>query len=60
MAFEGDGVGGMIESILELKFHVTDLMIWGIIVFGGIILISIQQLLTKFVMERIVKNNARY
>jgi hypothetical protein len=60
MAFEGDGVGGMIESILELKFHVTDLMIWGIIVFGGILLISIQQLLTKFVMERIVKNNARY
>lgn len=60
MAFEGDGVGGMIESILGLKFHVTDLIIWGIIVFGGIILISIQQLLTKFVMERIVKNNARY
>lgn len=58
MAFEGDGVGGMIEHILGLTFHVTDLMIWGIIVFGGITLISVQILLTRFVMERTIKNNA--
>ena len=59
MAFEGDGVGGMIESIFGLNFHVTDLMIWGIIVFGGITLITIQIFLTRFAMERTIKNNAR-
>jgi hypothetical protein len=54
MAFEGDGVGGMIENILGLNFQVTDLMIWGIIIVGGISLIAVQMLLTRFTMERTI------
>jgi len=58
MAFEGDGVGGMIESIFGLNFQVTDLMIWGIIIFGGISLIAVQMLLTRFAMERTINKHA--
>jgi hypothetical protein len=60
LAFEGDGVGGMLEHIFDLNFHVTNLMIWCIIVFGGIILILVQILLTKFTMERTIKNNTLF
>jgi len=58
MAFEGDGVGGMIENILGLNFQVTDLMILGIIIVGGISLIAVQMLLTRFAMERTIKKHA--
>ena len=51
MAFEGHGVGGMIESILRLDFKVTNLMIWGIIIVGGITLIFVQIFLTKLAMK---------
>ena len=57
MAFEGSGVGGMIESILGLDFKVTNLMIWGIIIVGGIILIFVQIFLTKFAMEKTIEND---
>lgn len=58
MAFEGDGVGGMIESMLGLNFKVTELMIWAIIIVGGITLIAVLILLTRFAMERTIKNHA--
>lgn len=57
MAFEGSGVGGMIESILGLDFKVTNLMIWGIIIVGGFTLIFVQIFLTKFAMEKTIEND---
>jgi hypothetical protein len=57
MAFEGSGVGGMIESILGLDFKVTNLMIWGIIIVGGITLIFVQIFLTRFAMGKTIEND---
>jgi len=45
----------LIESILGLSFKVTDLMIWGIIIVGGITLIAVQMFLTKLMMERTIR-----
>jgi len=59
LAFEGNGVGQELQSIFGLNFPVTNLMIWGIIIIGGLSLIIVQVLFTRFAIKRTIKNNTR-
>lgn len=53
------GAAGMIENVLGLDFEVTNSMMWGIVLIGGLILIIINILLTRITMIKAIKNYAR-
>jgi len=53
------GAAGMIEDVLGLNFEVTNSMMWGIVVIGGLALILMNFLLTKITMTKTIKNYAR-
>lgn len=53
------GAAGMIENVLGLNFEVTNSMMWGIVLIGGLILILINILLTRITMIKTIKNYAR-
>jgi hypothetical protein len=52
LAFEGTGVGGMLEYLFGLRFKVTDVMVAGIVVLGSVVLVTFQWWLTKMVFEK--------
>ena len=53
------GAAGMIENVLGLDFEVTNSMMWGIVLIGGLALILINILLTRITMIKTIKNYAR-
>lgn len=53
------GAAGMIENVLGLDFEVTNSMMWGIVLIGGLILIIINILLTRITRIKAIKNYAR-
>jgi len=59
LAIYDNGAAGMIQNVLGLSFEVTSPMLWGIVLIGGFILISINVLLTRFTMIKTIKNYAR-
>jgi hypothetical protein len=59
LAIYDNGAAGMIQNVLGLSFEVTSSMLWGIVLIGGFILISINVLLTRFTMIKTIKNYAR-
>lgn len=59
LAIYDNGAAGMIQNVLGLNFEVTSSMLWGIVLIGGFILISINVLLTRFTIIKTIKNYAR-
>lgn len=53
------GAAGMIRDVLGLDFEVTNSMIWGIVLIGGLTLILSNILLTRMTMIKTIKNYAR-
>ncbi len=53
------GAAGMIENVLGLKFEVTNLMMWGIVLVGGVLLILATILLTRITMIKTIKFYSR-
>jgi len=56
LAIHDKGAAGMIQHILGLPFEVTSLMLWGIVLAGGLTLILINILLTRYTMIRTIKH----
>jgi formate-dependent nitrite reductase membrane component NrfD len=56
LALVDNETGNMIKNILELDFDVTRLMVIGIILIGGILLISATILLTRITMIKTINN----
>ena len=59
LAIHDNGAAGMIQNVLGLSFEVTRLMLWGIVLIGGLALILISILLTRIAMIKSIKNYAR-
>jgi len=57
IGLSGRGVGSEIQSMLGLKFEVTRSMLWEITLIGGIILVLVEVLLTRIVMQKTIENN---
>jgi hypothetical protein len=55
LAIYNNGAAGMIHDVLGLSFDVTRPMLWGIVLFGGLILILANILLTRITMIKIIK-----
>jgi len=55
IALAGNGVGKDLQSMLGLDFEVSEPMIWGIILIGGFLLISIQIIITKLSIIKTIK-----
>jgi hypothetical protein len=53
------GAAGMIRDVLGLDFEVTNSMIWGIVLIGGLTLILTNILLTRITMIKTIKNYTR-
>ena len=53
------GAAGMIKEILGLDFEVTNSMMWGIVLTGGLALIFINIILTRIAMIKTIKNCVR-
>ena len=56
LAIYDNGAAGMIKNIVGLTFEVTRPMLWGIVLIGGLSLILINVLLTRFSMIKTIKN----
>jgi hypothetical protein len=52
----GEGAGGEIQGMLGLNFTVTKLMIWGIVLIGGVSLIVLDFFLTRYMLIKTLKN----
>lgn len=50
------GAAGMIKDLLGLDFEVSNSMMWGIVIIGGLVLILINILLTRFTIRKTIKN----
>jgi hypothetical protein len=53
------GAAGMIKELLGLDFEVTNSMMWGIVLIGGLALVVVNVLLTRITMIKTIKNYAR-
>ena len=51
------GDAGMIKNVLGLDFEVTNSMIWGIVLVGGLILILTNILFTRITMTKTIKTD---
>ncbi|NMC68210.1 MAG: hypothetical protein GYA61_08300 [Spirochaetales bacterium] len=56
LAIYNNGAAGMIQDLLGLPFEVTRSMLWMIVVIGGLVLVLITVLLTRFTMFKIIRN----
>lgn len=56
LAIYHNGAAGMIQDLLGLPFEVTRSMLWMIVVIGGLVLVLITVLLTRFTMVKIIRN----
>lgn len=56
LAIYNNGAAGMIQDLLGLPFEVTRSMLWMIVVIGGLVLVLITVLLTRFTMVKIIRN----
>jgi len=56
LAIYHNGAAGMIQDLLGLPFEVTRSMLWMIVVIGGLVLVLITVLLTRFTMFKIIRN----
>jgi hypothetical protein len=59
LALVNNEASGMIKEVLGLSIEVTMSMVWGIVLIGGLTLILINMLLTRIIMIKIIKYNAR-
>jgi ABC-type uncharacterized transport system fused permease/ATPase subunit len=59
LALVHNEAAGMIKEVLGLGFEVTKIMVWGIVLIGGLALILINILLTRVTMIKTIKNNVR-
>jgi lipid-A-disaccharide synthase-like uncharacterized protein len=55
IALIGNGVGHEVQSMLRLDREVTQPMIWGIIIVGGTLLICLEYVITRFMMNKTLK-----
>ena len=55
IALAGIGVGRDLEAMLGLGFQVTRPMIWSVTVIGGLLLVLLQILVTKYSMTQTIK-----
>lgn len=53
------GAHGMIKDILGLNFDITNLMMWGIVIIGGLILVILNILLTRTTIIKTIKFNTK-
>jgi hypothetical protein len=59
LAIYDNGAAGMIQNVLGLSFVVTKPMLWGIVLVGGLILVSTNIVLTRITMIKTIKGYAR-
>lgn len=59
LALVNNEAAGMIKEVLRLNFEVTKLMVWGIVLIGGLMLILINILLTRITMTKTIKMSTR-
>lgn len=55
LALAGNGAGADLQGMLHLRFEVTKPMIWGIVLIGGLLLILMQVVLTRFTIIKTIK-----
>ena len=59
LAIYNNGAAGMIQDVLGLHFEITSIMLWIIVLTGGLTLISANILLTRLTMITAIKNFVR-
>ena len=57
IALSGEGVGYDLQAMLKLPFIITKQMILSISLIGGVVLVFLEILLTKYIMEKILKKD---
>jgi len=57
IGLSGRGVGSEIQSMSGLKFEVSRYKLWEITLIGGIVLVLVEFLLTRVVMQKTIENN---
>lgn len=54
LALANNEAAGMIENVLGLHFEVTRQMVWGIVLFGGLVLVAAEILITRITIIRTI------
>ena len=56
LALKDYGAAGMIENVLGLDFKITNSMMWGLVLIGGLILIMSNIFMTRYTMIKTIKS----
>lgn len=56
IALSDEYTAANLEGMFKLQFHITDIMIWGIIIFGGILLLFLQYVISLIVSKKTFQN----